>query len=259
MSVRVMSWVWADSKADGADLLVLLAIADQSHDDGAGAWPSVSTLAARARVSERTVQRSLRHLVEIHELEITPNAGRHGVNIYRVLMGQPPTQSHPDTESPRQADTPTLTPEGVTPVTPRGDTHVTRTIKNHQRTIKEPSTSEPAPRADIEAICTRLADRIEANGSKRPRIGKRWREAARLLLDRDGRTESQVLTAIDWCQSDEFWRSNILSMPKLREKYDQLRLAAARAAPNGRRPSTTDQRVRDGLALADQLDRKALA
>jgi hypothetical protein len=31
---------------------------------------------------------------------------------------------------------------------------------------------------------------------------------------------------IRWCQADEFWRGNILSMPKLREKYDQLRLKA---------------------------------
>lgn len=29
-----------------------------------------------------------------------------------------------------------------------------------------------------------------------------------------------------WCQGDEFWRSNVQSMPKLREKFDQLRLKA---------------------------------
>lgn len=82
------------------------------------------------------------------------------------------------------------------------------------------------PRPDVDALCTKLADHIEANGSKRPNITGGWRDAARLMLDRDGRTFEQVVTAIEWCQRDEFWRANILSMPKLREKYDQLRLQA---------------------------------
>jgi hypothetical protein len=73
------------------------------------------------------------------------------------------------------------------------------------------------------------------NGCKPPTITAKWRDAARLLLDRDGRTFDQVTRAIDWCQDDEFWRANILSMPKLREKYDQLRQAAGRT---GTRPSS---------------------
>jgi hypothetical protein len=85
-----------------------------------------------------------------------------------------------------------------------------------------------ADRADVERICTHLADAIAANGSRRPTVGKVWRDAARRMLDRDGRTEQQAHAAIDWCQADEFWRTNILSMPKLREKYDQLRLEAQR-------------------------------
>ncbi len=83
-------------------------------------------------------------------------------------------------------------------------------------------------RPDVERICEHLAATIEANGSKRPRITAGWRTAARLLVDADKRTEQQIHAAIDWCQADQFWRGNILSMPKLRQKYDQLRLAAGR-------------------------------
>lgn len=82
------------------------------------------------------------------------------------------------------------------------------------------------PRADVEQLCQHLADCIEENGSKRPAITSAWRTSARLLLDKDGRTVEQVLRAIDWCQADSFWRANVLSMPKLRDKYDQLRLKA---------------------------------
>ena len=85
---------------------------------------------------------------------------------------------------------------------------------------------ELAARADVERLCEHLADRIAEDGSKRPVIGKTWLDAARLLIDRDGRDEAEIHAAIDWTQNHRFWRSNILSMPKLREKYDQLRKQA---------------------------------
>lgn len=110
-------------------------------------------------------------------------------------------------------------------------------------------------RGDVERVCIHLADRIEGNGAKRPTVTKRWRKTARLMLERDERTEDQIHRAIDWCQDDEFWRANILSMPKLREKYDQLRLRAqARHPPNGQQRSTTDERVSAGLELAARLE-----
>jgi len=87
---------------------------------------------------------------------------------------------------------------------------------------------QPGQRDDVERLCQHLADRIEQQTGARPNVGVQWRRAARLLLDADHRTEAQVHAAIDWCQDDEFWRSNVLSMSKLREKYIQLRAAAQR-------------------------------
>ena len=108
------------------------------------------------------------------------------------------------------------------------------------------------PRVDVERLCTHLADRIENNGSKRPPINKQWRDAARLLMDQDGRTEDQIRTAIDWCQKDEFWRRNVMSMPALRKQYDRLRLAAqgsnGNTSPAQREgESTGNERVRAGI------------
>ena len=109
-------------------------------------------------------------------------------------------------------------------------------------TETEVPSSEGTCRADVERICEHLADRIEGNGSPRPTITAAWRKSARLLLDRDKRTEADVLRAIDWCQGDEFWRANILSMPKLRQKYDTLRLQAQRQGNvHPLRPETDDQ------------------
>jgi hypothetical protein len=108
---------------------------------------------------------------------------------------------------------------------------------------EQPSAAPERP--DVEQLCAHLADRIEGNGSKRPKITVRWRDAARLLLDKDGRTVEQVMRAVDWCQADDFWRSNILSMPKLREKYDQLRLAAQRGNARASPPASAVRHIDD--------------
>ena len=91
--------------------------------------------------------------------------------------------------------------------------------------------AEAITRPEIIQLLDLLDSEIERNGAKKPARTKKNIDATRLLLDRDGRTVEQVAAAIRWCQSDEFWRSNILSMSKLREKYETLRLAAQRAKP----------------------------
>lgn len=111
-----------------------------------------------------------------------------------------------------------------------------------------------ADRDDVDRICTHLADRIENNGAKRPAIGKGWRDAARLMLDADNRSEDDVHAAIEWCQSDEFWRSNILSLPKLREKYDTLRLQAQRR-PGGGRAAEQSALLERAMARAEARER----
>jgi hypothetical protein len=94
---------------------------------------------------------------------------------------------------------------------------------------KRPRRDLNAGREDVERLCTHLAERIIANGCRVPAINQDWRDAARLMLDKDHLSEEHLHAVIDWCQNSEFWRSNILSMPTLREKYDQLRLQAQRS------------------------------
>lgn len=97
-------------------------------------------------------------------------------------------------------------------------------------------TADAAPRPDVDSLCSLLADLIEANGSKRPNVTKRWKDAARLMLDTDERALAEAEGVIRWSQSDEFWKTNILSMPKLREKYDQLRLRMGASTPAAMAP-----------------------
>lgn len=89
MSIRVMTHVWDHSKASEGALLVLLAIADHAHDDGAGAWPSLETLGKKARMSERGVRYALRKLQDAGELVVEYKAGPKGSNRYKVVLTDP--------------------------------------------------------------------------------------------------------------------------------------------------------------------------
>jgi len=86
------------------------------------------------------------------------------------------------------------------------------------------------PRPEVDGLLDLLDACLEQNGFKKPSRTKKNADAARLLLDKDGYKVDQVAWMIRWATSDEFWRTNILSMSKLREKFDQLK-AKAGVAP----------------------------
>lgn len=119
----------------------------------------------------------------------------------------------------------------------------------------EPETAPLDATADQAPLCHLLADLIASNGSRRPRIGRKWVDAERLLLERDGRDRSEAEQLVRWCQADEFWRSNIMSMATFREKYDRLRLQAQRSngaggGAAGRESASDLLRAMDGAAAA---------
>lgn len=97
MSFKMTSLAWEASKTCGSDRLVLLALADTASHDGE-AWPAVSTLAEQCGVSVRTVQYSLRRLVELGELEVEPRVHPKGdptSNLYRIMLGRERKSGHP--------------------------------------------------------------------------------------------------------------------------------------------------------------------
>lgn len=54
-----------------------------------------------------------------------------------------------------------------------------------------------------------------------------WGKDARLMLEKDGRPSREAADLITWATSNTFWKSNILSMGKFREKYTTLKLQKA--------------------------------
>jgi DnaD/phage-associated family protein len=84
MSIKRMTAVWDHSKARGAQLLLLLAIADNAGDEGL-AWPGLEELAKRTRVKKRAVIDQIEKLEKTGELRVLRRMGKH--NYYIVDVG----------------------------------------------------------------------------------------------------------------------------------------------------------------------------
>ena len=129
MSVKVMALVWDESAAVGNARLVLLAIADSCDHDGTNAWPAVATIARKTLLSERTVQRKIRELVEMGELRVVPGPSHirwdRRPNGYEVIF-YGLTTCHPVVGTGCQNNG-----NGVSEDDPRGDPPVTQPILTH--------------------------------------------------------------------------------------------------------------------------------
>lgn len=121
MSIKAITWVLDDCPASGTELLVMIALADYADESGVS-WPSIATLARRARCSERTAQRAVRAL-EADGSQIVRAIGggrastRYQITFNPVWESVSEDDETPDNLPPRQIDTPD---EGDTSATTAG-------------------------------------------------------------------------------------------------------------------------------------------
>ncbi|WP_420406925.1 helix-turn-helix domain-containing protein [Hoeflea sp.] len=135
MSIFVTSQVWKSAPVKGSDLLVLLALSDFANDDGV-CWPSMATIAEKARISERSAQRACRAMADSGLIEIEENSGPKGANRYRIILdaaprdgGEPAGKGGAKLSPPAEGEGGDKSgARGVTNATGGGDTGVTRTV-----------------------------------------------------------------------------------------------------------------------------------
>lgn len=90
MSIRIMSQIWEYAKVTGSELLVLLAMADFADDHGRNVYPSMTTLAHKARLSESQARRVVHELCDQGVIEVIEMGGwdgkRNRANEYRIVL-----------------------------------------------------------------------------------------------------------------------------------------------------------------------------
>ena len=67
---------------------------------------------------------------------------------------------------------------------------------------------------------------------------RQWATTADRMIRLDRRQPERIDKVIRWAQRDEFWRSNVLSMDKLREQVDRLEMQMETRRSNGKSPPT---------------------
>ena len=203
---------------------------DSAHtvtDDDGTWWPvNRDELGDETGLSGDQVKRSLGQLLDKGYL--VEREHRQGGNYDRTRSYMPVVRNHPidRAESPSESGGIAQSDRAKSPSVP-----ISKDLDTKTENVGGAASAPILAVVDSwQVLCHALADRIEANGSKRPTVTKKWLDAARLMVERDGRSIAQVSNMINWSQDSSFWRANILSMPTLREKYDQMRLQAMRDA-----------------------------
>jgi hypothetical protein len=79
----MMTAVWDSTPYEGGELLVLLALADWADDQGR-CWPSVPSIAQKARMKERQVYNILRKLRADEIIQCEPGGGRGRSSTYLI-------------------------------------------------------------------------------------------------------------------------------------------------------------------------------
>lgn len=128
MSIKVMTDVWAYADCKGSELLILLALADFSDDNGENIYPSMQTLAKKSRLSDKQARRVVQNLVKLDLVEIIEaggwQRGRNRSNSYRIKLetllavGTPKLGvplSHPREDGTPADDSTVLPPAGDDP------------------------------------------------------------------------------------------------------------------------------------------------
>jgi len=216
-------WSYVDDNGVGLDKLSAIT-ADLFADDLERDAPETFARVSRGLQNLSATARIIRYEVDgTNYLSIT-NWGRH----QRIDKPGKPRFPRPDAENAEIRDGLARVFEKVAPGTGEQGNRGT----GEQSSSSDAEASDPgeieAPEDDafpehIYDLCDHLAEAITRNGNKVGTVGARWHQAMDRLVRLDGYTPDQVRQVIDWSQQDEFWQGNILSAPKLREKFDQLK------------------------------------
>ena len=226
--------------------LVLLFLYDKQGGNG-HSWPSITTIEKGCGLTRPTVAKALTDLRKAGLIRVSRpkkpsvrESNRYSVDLELARKSNQSTGK--ETE-------PVKNFNQLKTLTRTGKESLPELVKNlnpnvsYNDSLNDPHTDSSSP-ADSIRLATLLRDLILARQPKaRERRSKMddWADDIDKLIRIDGHDPQEIEAVVRWCQTDSFWKANIRSGWKLREKFDQLQDAmnqpargASKERANGR-------------------------
>lgn len=239
--------------------LVLLKLADNANDQGE-CWPSYQYIADQCEIGKSTVKKHIKDLEKSGFLRIENRKGPKGntSNLYHLNT------------NPRSPDSTHGSPDSIGGGSP-DSTRISHSIES----VIEPNNPLPVAKvkekysdADYQFAEQAFGEILKLNPShKKPNL-KKWAEDVRKMREIDKLEYSEMAQVWMWVRNDSFWQTNVLSISKFREKYDQLKMKSNQRSNNyegnGRTTTTRPDnsaagRVRQNAATAREAIAREIA
>jgi len=255
--VKLSVEVLLDAKMS-ASAKVVYAYLQHRQGDNAAAWPGLRRIAGDVALSLWAVKRAVAMLEARGWLEVArpDQAGRGHVNRY-VVVAAKGSETDTFTEGKGLVSSPLGAVKGSETDTQKGRKPTLN--KNHTRTNSLSNEREASRVARdsvrlagilLDLILERKPDYRDGRSDKRKQTVGRWGRDIDLAIRRDGRDPAKIESVIRWAQNDGFWRDNILSGGKLREKFDRLEMQMQKGGTYHERGTTAGQNDRAAAAGA---------
>ncbi|MCW9717363.1 helix-turn-helix domain-containing protein [Avibacterium sp. 21-599] len=217
--------------------LVLLKLADNSNDEGV-CFPSYQHIADQCEITRRSAISHIEALIEMGWVEKKERKTKEGntSNLYILHLKKASENSIPASEN---------TSLGSENISPSPSENISpRTSHSINQSINLPSSSEKISDGgvgkksrfkfsddDMAAAQWIFGLILKLNPNTKKPPFESWANEIRLMRERDGRTHREICELFLWANQDSFWKANILSPAKLREKWDQLTVKKNNSKP----------------------------
>lgn len=246
--LRNGSWAWvnyavfSDTHLTDADVRIYGALA--TFGGCLEIRPSIRQIAERSSLTERAARRCISRLEKVGYLAVKRGGGDRP-NTYELLKAAKGCLlcRHPLTESTPLTERAGVTEKTVTPDRKSSHPLTERAVEEDNEIKKGMKQSSSASSEGIELARLLTACILENNPKAKPVTEAKlfaWAAEADRMLRLDKRVFGEARELLEWSQRDLFWKTNILSFGKFREKYDQLWL---KHQQEGGRNGTASRRI----------------
>ncbi|WP_051867716.1 helix-turn-helix domain-containing protein [Vibrio sp. ER1A] len=198
--------------------LILVSLSDLANPQTGECYPSYDYLADVANVSRRTAMRHVDDLEKLGFISVIrrkTSSNKNNSNLYKINFGG-------DIVTPQQS----FSGDNMTPPSDNSDNFDGDTVSPNPTTLdpttEQDLTSENKFSDDDMKLARFIFSRIKEVTQYVKFNPNKWADAIRLMRERDDLTHKEIQDVFIFANKDSFWRKNILSPTKLRDKFPQL-------------------------------------